>query len=268
MTAKHILYHIPACPFSQRLEVLLTLRAQLDAVEFRGIDVTKPHDPAFLAMTGGSTRLPVLQTPDGGLLRESLVILDYFDEVLPGEAVRRSDPMEHAIEAMLICEEGQLTGAGYPFIVNQVAETRETHRENLLAVFRQIDAFLVEHSPDGTYLFDAFGLAETVFTPMLQRFWVLEYYEGFELPEEDAYHRVRRWRDACIAHPAAGQVCREEVVKLYYDYALGAGLGELVDGRAASTLAFTPSWQDRPWPPKDRHAPSVSDATLGLEVQS
>ena len=48
----------------------------------------------------------------------------------------------------------------------------------------QLDEFLVEHSPDGTFLFDAFGWAEAVFTPLFMRFWFLEYYEDFELPNE------------------------------------------------------------------------------------
>ena len=36
---KHIVYHIPVCPFSQRLEIMLALRGQTDAVEFRVVAV-------------------------------------------------------------------------------------------------------------------------------------------------------------------------------------------------------------------------------------
>ena len=46
---------------------------------------------------------------------------------------------------------------------------------------------------------EEFGWAETVFTPFFMRFWFLEYYEGFALPEEPAYARVRAWRDASPA---------------------------------------------------------------------
>ena len=51
MTEKHIVYHIPVCPFSQRLEILLALRGLTDAVEFRVVDITKPRDPDLLAKT-------------------------------------------------------------------------------------------------------------------------------------------------------------------------------------------------------------------------
>ncbi len=42
MTGKHIVYHVPVCPFSQRLKILLALRGQKGAVDFRVVDNTKP----------------------------------------------------------------------------------------------------------------------------------------------------------------------------------------------------------------------------------
>lgn len=100
------------------------------------------------------------------------------------------------------------------------------------------------------------------------RFWFLEYYEGFTLPDEPAYARVRRWIDACLAHPAAQQVSREEIVKLYYDYAKGAGNGALLPGRTRSSFAFEPDWRARPWPPRDKVGHSASDRELGLAPAS
>lgn len=264
MSAKHIVYHIPVCPFSQRLEILLALRGQADAVEFRVVDITKPRDPELLEKTRGTTALPVLETPEGTILKESLVILRYLDEMLDGPMLRRSDPGEHAIESMLIAKEGAFTMAGYLFVMNQDRDRRSEFNDKLLALYRDINGFLIDQNPDGPWLFDDFGLAEAVFTPMFKRFWFLDYYEGFQLPDGDAYDRVRAWRAACMAHPATDQVTEEEIVKLYYDYALGAGNGALVDGRAVSSFAFTPDWQDRPWPPRDKYAGTASDKALGL----
>ena len=67
-----------------------------------------------------------------------------------------------------------------------------------------------------------------------------------------------------MTHPAAQQVSKEEIVKLYYDYALGAGNGALVEGRTVSSFAFLPHWRDRPWPPRDKYSGSASDERLGL----
>ena len=264
MSTKHVVHHIPVCPYSQRLEILLAVRGQEEAVEFRVVDITKPPDPALLAKTRGTTALPVLETPDGKIIKESLVILRYLDELLDGPALRRSDPVEHAVESMLIAKEGPFTAAGYLFVMNQDRHRRDEHNEKLLALYRGINGFLMEHNPEGTYLFDDFGLAEAVFTPMFKRFWFLDYYEDFRLPEGSDYARVAAWRAACLAHPATGQVTEEEIVKLYYDYALGTGNGTLVEGRAVSSFAFTPAWQSRPWPPRDKYSGTATDEALGL----
>lgn len=264
MTDIPIVYHIPVCPFSQRLEILLALRGQRDAVAFEVVDITKPRDPALLGKTRGTTALPVLEMPDGQIVKESLVILRLLDEWLPGPALRRADPVEHAVESMLVGLEGGFATAGYLFVMNQDRDKREDHREALLKHYRQIDDFLNAHNPDGTWLFDDFGLAETVFTPFFQRFWFLDYYEGFALPDDPAYARVRRWKEACMTHPATAQVCHDEIVKLYYDYALGAGNGAVPEGRSVSSFTFTPRWQDRPMPPRDKYAGTASDRDLGL----
>ncbi len=264
MQIKPMVYHIPVCPFSQRLEILLELKGCRDAVDFTVVDITRPRDPELLRKTKGTTSLPVLETEEGRILKESLVLLGYLDERLGGGPVRRCDPYEHAVEQMLIAKEGSFTAAGYGFVMNQDPGARPAHLERMLTLFAALDAFLVEHAPDSVYLFEAFGLAEVVFTSLFMRFWFLEYYEGFELPPDASFDRVRRWRDACLTNPAAQQVCRDEIVKLYYDYAEGAGNGALLPGRAKSSFVFEPSWRERPWPPAEKYGPKASDRQLGL----
>lgn len=257
-----IIYHIPVCPFSQRLEILLELKGRRDAVAFSVVDITRPRDPALLELTRGSTALPVMQTAQG-VLKESLVILRYLDELFPDPAVARIAAYERAVEAMLIAMEGDFTSAGYRFVMNQARQGREACREAMLAQYRRLNDFLEWQNPNGTFLFDRFGLAEAVFTPMFMRFWFLDYYEGFDIAEA-GLERVRRWRDACLAHPAAQQVGKEEIVKLYYDYAMGAGNGALPPGRSVSSFAFEPRWQGRPWPPREKYSGTATDAELGL----
>ena len=42
-TMRPIIYHIPVCPFSQRLEIILDLKGMKNAVDFQTIDITVPH---------------------------------------------------------------------------------------------------------------------------------------------------------------------------------------------------------------------------------
>lgn len=259
--ARLIVYQIPVCPFSQRLKILLALKGMTDALEFRVVDVTRPRDPELLRLSRGSTALPILVT-EQGVLKESLVLLRYLDERFAERPIAQANPFRRSVEGMMIAREGAFTTAGYRYVMNRDRAAIPSFREAMLAQYAWLDAFLVWQNPDGTFLFDDFGLAECVFTPMFVRFWFLEYYEDFELPDE-GFARVRRWRDACLAYPAAQQVSREEVVKSYYDYAQGMGNGALPPGRRMSTFAFEPHWSKRPWPARDKFAP-MTDAELGL----
>jgi glutathione S-transferase len=168
-----------------------------------------------------------------------------------------------AVVGMMSAMEGAFAAQGYRYVMNQDANKRDELRRGMLAQYARLNDFLMQHNPGGTYLFEDFGWVETVFTPLFMRFWFLEYYEHFDLPEEDGYARVRRWRDACLAHPAQ-QATKERIVKLYYDYARGAGNGALLPGRAYSSFVFEPGWKSRPWPPKDKYGHDASDAELGL----
>lgn len=257
-------YHIPVCPFCQRLEILLSLKELKDEVSFRVIDVTQPRPDWLLAKTRGTTALPIMANADGRIIKESLVILQYLEDLYPQRAVAQRDPYRRAVENVLTRMEAEFCAKGYAFVLNQSLEQREVLREGMLEQFARVNDFLVEHSASGTFLYEEFGWAETVFTPLFMRFWFLEYYEDFELPDESQYARVRRWRDACISHAAAQQVTKEQIVKLYYDYAKGAGNGALLPGRRRSSFAFEPDWRDRPWPPRKKYERSATDEELGL----
>ena len=257
-------HHIPVCPFCQRLEILLALKGRRSDVDFRVVDVTRPRPDWLLRMTRGSTALPILEIAEGRVLKESLVILQYLEDLYPERPVAQRDPYRRAVENMLTRLEGEFCNTGYGYVMNQKPERRDELREGMLRQYARLNDFLVEHAPAGTFLWEEFGWAETVFTPFFGRFWFLEYYEDFELPLEDRYARVRTWRDACLSHPAAQQVTKEQIVKLYYDYAKGAGNGALLPGRGRSSFVFEPDWRARPWPPKNKYGHSATDGELGL----
>lgn len=266
MTAitKPTVHHIPVCPFCQRLEILLSLKGRRSDVNFRVIDITQPRPDWLLKMTRGTTALPIMETNDGHIIKESLVILQYLEDIYPERPVAQSDPYRRAVESMLTRMEGEFCTQGYVYVMNQNPERRDVLRDGMLKQYTRLNEFLMEHSPSGTFLYEEFGWAETVFTPFFMRFWFLEYYEDFQLPMEDQYARVRKWRDACISHPAAQQVTKEEIVKLYYDYAQGAGNGALLQGRRRSSFVFEPDWRARPWPPQKKYEHSATDEELGL----
>jgi glutathione S-transferase len=261
---KPILYHSPVCPFCQRIDILLALKGRQQDVDVHTLDLAVPRPDWLLQKTRGTPALPVLETADGHIVKESLVILQYLEDVFPDCPVARRDPWKRAVEGMLTRMDGDFFSQGYAWLMNQDPARRDTMREGMLKQYVQLNDFLLAHAPGGPFLFEEFGWAETVFTPFFQRFWFLEYYEDFRLPDDARYERVHQWIDACVTHPAAQQVSREQVIKFYYDYAKGCGNGALPPGRRKSSLALKPDWRARPMPPQDKYCHSATDAELGL----
>ena len=258
------IHHIPVCPFSQRVEILLALKGLTGKIAFNVVDITKPRDPALLELSKGTTALPLMEVSGKTPIKESRVILRFVESTFSDRPVARTYPHEHALESLLVQREGSFGLAGYLYVMNQDRAARQNLLDKLLFEFRTLNDILANYAPGQTWFFEEFGWAETVFTPFFMRFWFNDYYEGFELPEGPDYERVRIWRDACLAHPAAQQVSHDQIVKLYYDYAKGAGNGALVKGRARSSFVFDPDWRDRPMPPREKYGVSATDAELGL----
>lgn len=264
MDKRPVIYHIPVCPFSQRVKILLALKGLEDAVRFEVVDITKPRPDWLLKLTDGTTAMPVMDLGGGRVLKESLVILRWVEETFSDPPIARSDPYERGIERLFIAREGPFTAAGYIMVMNRDRAKTDGLRNTLLEHYAWLDAFLRKHNPQGTWLFERFGLAEAVYTPMFMRFWFLDYYEDFAFPDDGRFDRVARWREVCLAHPAAQQVSFDEIVTQYYDYAVGAGNGALPEGRAVSSFTFEPRWDTRPMPPKDKYERIASDGELGL----
>src|SRR5690606_23347723 len=158
---------------------------------------------------------------NGETLKESMVLMRYIEDRFADRPVAQADPYRRAVEGMLQAMDMQFSGAGYRMILNRDRSLRDELAAAVDAEFGKLDAFLRRYATGADFLFDAFGWAEAAMTRMFKRLWFLEYYEGYAPPDE--YDRVLRWREACVAHPAARGRSHEELMKLYYDYCQGAG---------------------------------------------
>ena len=255
------MYNFPGCPFSERVEILMALKgraAQIDSIE---IDLSQARPDWLLKKTRGSTALPAMDTP-AGTLKESMVILRYLEQAYPEVPVASREPYRHAVESLLALHDSGLSAAGYKMIKNRDPALVPELRAAVDQQFARIDAFLRDYSPDGTFLFEQFGWAETILTPVFKRMWFLEYYDDYAIPSP--LTRVLAYRDACVAHPAAQKRRHDEIIKLYYDYSRGYASGSLPQGRSTASFTLSPNWADRPMPPRGKWGPAATDAELGL----
>src|SRR5690242_17310219 len=113
------MYHIPGCPFSERVEILLELKGLHHIMADMEIDISKPRPDWLLKKTRGTTALPALEIANGETLKESMVIMRYLDQLYPERPVAQADPYRHAVESMLCATDGAFTGAGYRMMLNR-----------------------------------------------------------------------------------------------------------------------------------------------------
>lgn len=85
MSVRPILFHAPASPFVRKVMVLLHETGQLDRVELYAAVHTPIAPDAGVLQGNPAGKIPALRQPDGQVLHDSRVILEYLDQQHTGE---------------------------------------------------------------------------------------------------------------------------------------------------------------------------------------
>jgi glutathione S-transferase len=257
MTDDVEIYSIAVCPFAQRTRMVLTLKGA--PFRLTEIDITKPRPDWFLALNPLG-QVPVIRHR-GRVLNESSVINEYLEDVFPTPRVFPADAYRRAQSRILIDQLNQsFVPLMYTLLLNQDPARHGELVTKALGTWRWLDAFLMRHDPEGAFLWDGFGMADLSAAPFFQRYCLNTHFRRFELPETAEYQRVRRWRDALLAHPLVVETGMpdEDFIKLYADYALGYGNGAVPAGRTHSSFDMSLPLASRPMPPPPDWIPQQS----------
>lgn len=246
------LYTSIICPFAQRARIMLELKKlKFELIE---IDLSSPRPDWFLRINPLG-QVPVIVHGES-VLNESSIICEYLEDAFEEPRTFSRDPYKRALSRILVdyCNQ-KFMPALYRLLMNQDREKDAKLREEALATWKFIDEFLTRHNPEGVYLDDdaGFSLAEVNIAPFFVRYCLNEYYRGFSLPEGAEYARVRRFRDALLAHPAVQTtgLPADDFIKLYYDYSRGYGNGSTASEDERSSLDMSVPLAERPMPPQN-----------------
>jgi len=241
------LYSMAICPFVQRTRILL---------EHKGVPFEHTEmDPKSVRSEWFQRLNPVGKVPvinhGGHIIYESLVINEYLEEVFPERPLFPRDPVQRALCRILIDGCLEFIKAQYALQLNQEREQDQVLTDKVLETWRSLDVFLVRNNPHGVWAFDEFGMADLTYAPFFQRACVNGYYRWFEVPDRPEYQRVRRWRDACLAHPLvrATGMPEDHYIKLYWDHARGYRRG-IIPAGVQSAYDMTIPLDVRPLPPR------------------
>ena len=87
----------PSVPSASVSEILLALKGLTGTIDFQVVDITKPRDPALLAKTPGTTAFAVPSRREAGVLRESLVLMQYVEDRFPEPRVAAVGPFARGV---------------------------------------------------------------------------------------------------------------------------------------------------------------------------
>lgn len=173
----------------------------------------KMYDPSFLTSVkafGGDKTVPIVHTPEGGVLSDSIAIAWHLAEAFPDRGLLPDDPAQRALAQSMIAE----MHSGFTALRGACAMNLATGWADFapsgevladLARLETIWARALEMS-GGPFLFGSYGLVDAFFAPVTIRI------AGYGLPISDAaqtyvtaqlaHPALQRWRAEGLAHDA------------------------------------------------------------------
>ena len=116
------------------------------------VDITRPRPEWLRQKARGTTALPILEIPGGRIIKESLVILQYLEDVYGEHPVAQRDPYRRAVESMLTRMEAEFCTEGYLWLMNQNPERRDVLKASMLKQYERLNDFLLEQAPSAPFL--------------------------------------------------------------------------------------------------------------------
>jgi len=172
------------CPFSHRVHLLLAAKQ----IPHHKIYVDLIEKPEWYKDYSPLGKVPALQLTgieDEPTLVESLIIAEYLDQQYPQPRLFPTDPLQKALDKILIERFAPVVSAIYPVLTcnpNAPADAIEKFENSL-------DVFEVELAKRGTPYFagQTIGIVDYMIWPWFERLSVIEY----RLPEEYNFDEKR-----------------------------------------------------------------------------
>ncbi|XP_066457783.1 glutathione S-transferase omega-1-like [Eleutherodactylus coqui] len=92
------LYSMRFCPYALRARLVLVAKE----IRHEVININLLSKPEWFLEKSPQGSVPSLETPDGRIIYDSIVVCDYLDEAFPGKKLTPEDPYEKAQQKMLL----------------------------------------------------------------------------------------------------------------------------------------------------------------------
>ncbi|GAO52684.1 hypothetical protein G7K_6755-t1 [Saitoella complicata NRRL Y-17804] len=196
------LYTSPLCPYAHRIHLaLLECNIAHTLIE---IDLENPRPEWYLELNAEG-KVPVMKVGDGEcVLRESLLILEFLADLVPGVGILRGSAVERAQARLFVDVFGKEVIAPYYTLFTHPSRAPQIATQILTALKTKISPLLAKHlsTSSGIGIGPFFNAAmyptyvEYALTPFILRLKVMEannLIEGLVINSETAGHEFAGW---------------------------------------------------------------------------
>ncbi|EDV96329.1 pyrimidodiazepine synthase [Drosophila grimshawi] len=183
-------YLMRFCPYSERGSLVLAAKQ----IPHHKIYIDLSEKPDWYTDYSPLGKVPAIQltTVEGQpALVESLVIAEYLDEQYPGRQLYPADPLQKALDKILIERLAPAVSAVYPLLF-----TKDPPADALSKFEQALDVFEQEIGKRGTPFFggEQIGMVDYMIWPWFERFPALKLVlpEKYEL-DKDRYAKLLEW---------------------------------------------------------------------------
>jgi len=183
------------CPYAQRTLIIL----QAKKLPYDIININLSNKPEWLTKYSPLGKVPALGLPTGKgytFIHESLVIADFLDEKYPEKRLYPKDPLDKAMDRLLI--------ERFNVVISAFHKAIKGDAEGKIKVTKGLEEFETELKKRGTTFFGGKepGMLDYMIWPWCERIALLKLIEGdkFEI-DEGTHPRWVEWNKKMIADP-------------------------------------------------------------------
>ncbi|KAJ1988619.1 hypothetical protein GGI25_004942 [Coemansia spiralis] len=200
----YTLYSNALCPYAQR-----AVRAFKAAkVPYKLVEIDLKNKPEWFRLVNPQFKVPVLRTPDGSLLIESLVVAEFIAEQFPQTHLLPATALERAqLRLFIEIFSSRFSPFVYRTLMASSKDEQESRKESLLAGVREISKELERQweRPSGQggpfWSNGKFGFAEIATASFVGLLVPLGHYRSVVVPKTQEYAGFNRWAEAISKDP-------------------------------------------------------------------
>ncbi|XP_018424569.1 PREDICTED: glutathione S-transferase omega-1-like [Nanorana parkeri] len=212
------LYSMRFCPFAQRARLVLVAKG----IKHEVVNINLLDKPDWFFERSPLGLVPSIDTSDGKIIYESLIVCEYLDEAFPGVKLIPSDPYAKAEQKMLLETFSPIIAIFYKivFALKKKEDTTDL-KSQFLEKFTKLEEALVKKNTP------YFGSKSVSFIDYMVWPW-FERFSGFGLKDLlDKTPNIKAWQDRMLQDPAVKATFTEpeallEFFKLYSQDSLEA----------------------------------------------